>query len=1203
MKESKVCRPELTLGIPSPPAGLLISLSLLFFILVPSQVSAQDEDDYYEISVNLEIQRIGGTEVEAVIKGKKLYLAITDLFNFLKIKNIPSPDLESISGFFINPDNEYLIDRLNNKIHYSGKTIGLNPGDLIRTESNLYLRSSYFGEIFGLDCIFSFRTLSVTIETNLELPLIREMRQEEIRKNLSRLKTGVVEADTVIKRTYPLFKFGIADWSAIVTEQINGPADARLNLTLGAMIAGGEATGSVNYDSRQAFTEKQQYYLWRYVNNDNNLLRQVKAGKIPTYSYSTIYTPVVGVQLTNTPTTFRRSFGTYTLSDRTEPGWIVELYVNNVLVDYVKADASGFFTFEVPLVYGNTIVKLKFYGPWGEEQTREQNINIPFNYLPAGTMEYVLSGGIVEDGSASKFGRVDLNYGLSERITVGAGLEYLSSVSSGPLMPYLRSSVRITNNLLLAGEYIHAVKAGGALTLRLPSNLQFDLKYVKYDKDQEAINYNYLEERKAIISLPLRIGNFSSYNRVSINQLFLPLSKYTTGEWMFSGSFAGVSTNLTTYAIFIDEVDPYVYSNLSLAFRLPWRLTLMPQAQYGFTSNEFISAKLRIEKHLLDHAFLNLSFERNIRSNMNLAELGLRYNFSFAQAGASVRYSQDNTSLVQYARGSLINDGQSKYRKLDNRPNVGRGGIIIRPFLDYNANGKRDPGENGAPGLNLRANGGRVDKSENDTLIAITGLEPYTSCFIELDPNSFYNIAWRLPYESLNVKVDPNIMKNIYIPVTVVGEAAGFVKLEGEDGIKGLGRIIIRYLNENKEPIASALSEPDGYYSYFGLKPGKYFVMPDTAQLNKLAMKAEPDSMAFVIGKSLEGDIVGDLDFVIKMIKADTEETDTILPAEPEPETIIDSTYTVIHEVTEELITLTEDSWAIQLGAFTTKKYAEIMRARLENLLEKKAEIVIEGEFYKVRILDLDDRKEVDNTIERLKEVGFNIFWVIRLKAMQQQLIIRESEDSLLQVTETDIYTDRPAMTPDMAIQLGAFRNEAYAKAMLEKLKFILDKELVIVREDGYHKVRLRGFKSVGEMEKIIPSLGLMGIDDIWILPVAERETVTTREEYEPLAPAGIRDARLETVKPETSRLETGVQINEPQFSLQVAVYPKRTQAMRARRKIEKRLNLPVEIVEQWDYYRVIVTGFFTREETYRYYPELAGLGFDRIMLVDTSGK
>ena len=185
------------------------------------------------------------------------------------------------------------------------------------TESNLYLRSSYFGNVFGLDFVFNFRSLSVTLNSKLELPLIHEMRLEEMRKNLTRLK-GNVKADTILGRSYPLFRFGMADWSAIATEEINGKSDTRLNLSLGAMVAGGEATANLNYSSTNPFTEKQQYYLWRYVDNDFNLLRQASLGKIATNATSTIYNPIIGVQFTNTPTTYRRSFGTYTLSDRTE---------------------------------------------------------------------------------------------------------------------------------------------------------------------------------------------------------------------------------------------------------------------------------------------------------------------------------------------------------------------------------------------------------------------------------------------------------------------------------------------------------------------------------------------------------------------------------------------------------------------------------------------------------------------------------------------------------------------------------------------------------------------------------------------------------------------------------------------------------------------------------------------------------------------
>jgi hypothetical protein len=67
-----------------------------------------------------------------------------------------------------------------------------------------------------------------------------------------------------------------------------------------------------------------------------------------------------------------KSTGEYPISDYTEPGWTVELYVNNVIVDYQTADASGFYSFDVPLVYGTSEVMLKFYGPYGEERVEEQ---------------------------------------------------------------------------------------------------------------------------------------------------------------------------------------------------------------------------------------------------------------------------------------------------------------------------------------------------------------------------------------------------------------------------------------------------------------------------------------------------------------------------------------------------------------------------------------------------------------------------------------------------------------------------------------------------------------------------------------------------------------------------------------------------------------------------------------------------------------
>ena len=667
----------------------------------------------------------------------------------------------------------------------------------------------------------------------------------------------------------------MADWSVNASEEINGKSETRMNLALGAIIAGGEATASLYYNSMEPFTEKQQNYLWRYVNNDFNAVRQIMAGKISTNSISSIYNPVIGVQVTNTPTTYRRSFGSYTLSDRTEPGWLVELYVNNVLVDYVKADPSGFFTFKVPLVYGSTVVKLKFYGPWGEERIREQFISIPFNFLPEKTFEYTASAGIVEDTLMSRFSRANVNYGLSKSMTIGGGAEYLSSIQDAPAMPFLNASLRITNNMLLSGEYTYGVRAKGFFSYSLPSNLQLDLNYTWYDKNQKAINFYYREERKATLSMPLRISKISTYQRISVYQIVLPASKYTTAEWLFSGFFLGVNINLTSYGIINSYTDPYFYSNLSLALRLPAGFILMPEAQFGYNKNGFISSKVRLEKTLLDHAYLNLSYEHNFINNIKLAEVGFRYDFSFAQTGASVRQSDKKTTFIQYARGSIINDTKTKYIGASNRTNVGKGAISLTAFIDMNFNGHRDPDEPLIDGLNIHANGGQVEKSEHDSTIRIFGLEPYTSCLIEIDPNSFDNVSWRLPYRTMSVSVDPNIVKNVEIPINVVGEASGNIALNKDGEVRRLGRILVDFLTTENRSAGKTLSEDDGYFSYFGLTPGKYRVRIDTAQLRKLGMKSDPDSIEFNIASGTEGDIVEGLDFTLRMKPADTTGTGT----------------------------------------------------------------------------------------------------------------------------------------------------------------------------------------------------------------------------------------------------------------------------------------------------------------------------------------
>jgi hypothetical protein len=834
-------------------------LCMLFcFLLSFTAGNAQSSTDAEEIGVTLQVQHVGSIELPAVISNEQAYLPVTEVFNFIKIRNIPSAELDSVSGFFIHPKSVFLVDAVNKQLSFEGKMIPLTDRDLIKTETNLYLRSAFFGDVFGLVCSFNFRNLTVTLTTSLELPVMREVRLEQMRLNLKKLK-GEKKADTIVGRDFHAFNAGIFDWSVTSSQQSNGYSNLRLNMAAGGNIAGGEASASVNYSTTNPLSSKQVFYRWRLVDNDRRISKQLLLGKYFPQSISTIYSPVIGAQVSNIPTTSRKSFGSYRISNRTQPGWTVELYVNNILVNAAKADASGFYSFEVPLVYGNSVVTLHFYGPFGEEDVQEENILIPFQFVPKNEFQYTFSSGVTDDESKSVYGRINANYGLGNRITVGGGWEYLSSIpAKGNNIPYLTTAVRLGSRLLLSGEYAYNVRTKTVVSYSLPSSMQFELNYIKYDKGQAAVKFNYLEERRFIFSAPMKTGDLFTFTRLSFSQFVLPKQHFTSAELLLSAVYGSASGNLTNSVMYYNPANPYVYSNVSFSFRMRKGYRISPKAQYEYREKRISMLKCDFEKNVLKKAFLTLSAEDNFRSKTKTVSLGFRYDLSFAQTVFSVKQSNNITTVLESARGSLMFDKKSGTAISNSLNNVGKAGIIVLPFLDLNNNGKRDAGEPKVAGLNLHLNGRNIQRSKHDTAIYITGLEAYNKYLIELDPVSFESVSWQLKKRSISVIAEPNQLKLLEVPVYVSGEVAGTVYMNG----KGEARMIVCIYNSNDLLVAKTLTEPDGYFSYLGLPPGSYTTRIDSAQLSKLKLVSTAP-IPFVIKPLREGDLVDGLSIIL----------------------------------------------------------------------------------------------------------------------------------------------------------------------------------------------------------------------------------------------------------------------------------------------------------------------------------------------------
>lgn len=825
---------------------------------------AQDTSvmQYEAVPIDVQYPFIADTSMLGLIYQEQAWLPVEDIFRFLQVKMIVSEEGKILQGFLFHPDSLYQMNYLLQSILYGQKSISMSAKDWFYYDHKIYLHSSLFFSIFSIDCRFDFRAMQLTIHSKKELPILLVQKQRLFRMNINKLK-NVVVIDSLIKGKYQPLNIGVADWTINQVLNINGQPELQSNLAFGGSFLGGELNAAFQYNNKSVFDNRQQYYLWRHVNNDNRYVKQIGLGKINTNAIASLFAPVVGVRISNTPTIQQADFGTYRIDRFTEPNWTVELYINNLLVNYTKADAAGFYSFEVPVLYGNSQIMLRQYGPNGEQKTNEFNINIPYNFLPKSKVEYIVNAGIVEDTLASRFSKLQLNYGLTNRITIGAGVEYLSSIGSRKDMPYVQANFKIANQFLITAQYIQDVKFSLSGNFKAKKSITIDALFSRYNEGQQAIFNNYLEERNLTFSIPWRLNKQQYYSRLNIYQIVLPSANYTTIEAMLSGSIRKVGFNMSHFALLTESNKPYLYANFSFSYSLKNGFLLLPMFQYEFNTSRFISSRIQVDKLISQKTFLNFFYDHNYKSNVKSYNLGIRYDLKFMQAGYNFRTnSTTNSALINYVRGSILYDKKTNYTGFFARPGLGRSGIIVYSFLDYNFNGKMDLGEPKVQGLKFSLPGGSKDWNKKDSSFVIRNLEPYYKYVLTVDKNSFDEIAWRLSKSIFQIHLTPNQFTLIGIPVEVMGEVSGTVSLlKGQQRVP-LGGIVVEIMNAKGELQAKTLSDESGYYNYLGLPPGVYTVRAAATQLEKLGYRSPTSWPMFRITATMHGDSKTDINLV-----------------------------------------------------------------------------------------------------------------------------------------------------------------------------------------------------------------------------------------------------------------------------------------------------------------------------------------------------
>ncbi len=877
-----------------------------------TEISNENTPVFDEIPILVMLEGYGNFYLNSLFTSDELlYVDTQELFSNLSIPCVAGKKRESFNGYIVLEEKTYSIDFNKKEIQVGSKKINTHDG-LINEMGAIYIESSLLAEAFGITLTFNFRSLMAVLKSDFELPIIKLQRLEKQRNSIRKLQ-GEIIADTVFGRNYHFFKLGMLDWSLSSVQSSNKSANSSASLSLGTELFFGEANISINYNDAYKFDSRQINYLWKWVDNDRKFIRQAQFGKISNRTISFVNSPIIGAVIRNSPTTVRKAKGYYTINEYTEPNWTVELYINDVLVDYTKADASGLFTFKVPLVYGYTTLKLKIFGPLGEERTEERLINMPYTIMPIKEFEYSLSGGILQDSISSKFGRAEFNYGLNRMITVGGGVEYLSSIPTDPFIPFANITFQPLSSLTVNAEYAYGVRGRALLSYYFWKNAVFQLDYSIYAEDQLATRFNAQQERKAKLSIPFRHKQINGLMKINFSQSVYDAFTFNQADLLVSAYYSRFNSNISTQLNWVGMERPYVSADWSVSYRMRNRFVIRPSTQYNGNENKFSRFKLGLEKSF-KAGYFSISYERSLSSNTNLFSFNLIYDLNFARTTFSSSYNEDILTVSESAQGSLGFGSGKNNVQARRTSTVSKGGISIYPFLDLNQNGIFDKNEHIVKLLSVKAKGNKVTFSEKDSIIRISNLNPFTYYMIELDDSDLENIAWRFQKKKYKILVDPNQYKRIDIPVVSVGEVNGMAYMNNNNSMKGIGRILVDFYDKkSNKKVAKTLSEPDGYIYYLGLEPGEYYAKIDSLQLSYLSFTSTPSKIEFKLKSLEDGDIIGGLDFVLNSSDSSTFEIQQV----SQDETEVSYSQTVYFNMDSLLATLDEPLFKIQLLALS----------------------------------------------------------------------------------------------------------------------------------------------------------------------------------------------------------------------------------------------------------------------------------------------
>lgn len=942
-------------------------------LLIPVISHAQEE----EVLLSFRHPDAGHVYISTLFdhRTQQSFLPVLELFSRLEVHYEPDIRHFTIRGNYLSPDQPYMINLSSMQVMLGNKIIPITRDDYRIGQMDYYIHPRVLEQIFGLRFTVNLMHLSLHLETTHTLPVTERKAREKARKRME----GPVQPN----EPYPLLhnrnrKFlggSMLDYN-IVADYTTQSRGLGYSLSGGIEALGGDLQGSLHgVENSNGYSDKQFHNLrWRYAIRDNEYISGITLGQMNTSGIEPWN--IRGIAITNEPIEPRQMYETYVIDGNTEPESEVELYINDRISDFRRADELGYYRFDVPVIYGTTRVGLRIYTPSGEVIRDDKQLQVPFSFLPKGSVSYQLQSGKREIMPADTLEDLWISHGvitagLSKWLTASAGAQHTGDQPDPDALSYYGTlNARISKQYLVSADLAPDKFYRLTSSILYPNNVNINLVYTHFDGISLLNSRGATGEWSVNLYTPVHFLGMQSGLRIGGDQVILDGMRISRYRADFNTRLGNVNLRLNYRDNMVSQGGDHHFGEGILTPSLTYTIQRSPgipvyvrgmflrlQSQYDIRNNLLQTADFQLSKTIVKTGRLNAGWSYDFLQRRSNFQIGFTMDLNWVRTASTVLHQNQQFAARQSFTGSLGWDTRNQHIQLSNRQQVGRSAAAVRLYVDNNNSGNFDQGD-----MLLPFRGVRLDKTAtmslgSDSILRVNQLQNYYRYNLTVNRNAIADPSLVPLQDAFSFIADPNQYKPIDIPFYRGGIIEGTVYIQRDGKQEGQGGLRVSVKAQEGDYQQTVRTFADGTFYMMDVPPGEYQLFLDEAQLGFLgAHPVEP--LNIQLRALADGDYLEGTEIVLRVDESRNEQEKHIANQPDNPSVVANQTPV--------------SRYTLQAGAFSDPQNARQLQTKIQSITSFSVSIIEEKGLSKVRVSGFESRKDARSFQQKLKGLGQN---------------------------------------------------------------------------------------------------------------------------------------------------------------------------------------------------------------------------------------